>query len=221
MSTKVSLCCTPVSDISGPTRWIQPHRWFLGPFKTFMVLNRYPLLVRVGRLLQHCQLLFHKDNYVRCVLPTWDGMPLRKLGGGNRLPTWDGMPLRKFWQRHSKGATRRRSSRVDVLFLGESTYERRPILMSRLPSQYLAYPHRAPVSSWFHTSMSDSLCQVSVIIGSAVVSMSQCLLTCVHAQSMSAMSYVRSAESCRIFGVTCRMRRALTEIHEMKVVRCW
>ena len=67
-----------VDDLVGPTRVMQPGKWYLGPFKTFLVLNRFPLLVRVGRLLRHCELLFHKDNYVRCVIRSSDGLTLRK-----------------------------------------------------------------------------------------------------------------------------------------------
>ena len=75
-ATRSTSSLLPV-DVIGPKRIVIQNKAHLGPFKTFIGSHRYGLNITVGTLNRPCQIIFHKDNYVRCVHPATDTVSLR------------------------------------------------------------------------------------------------------------------------------------------------
>ena len=64
-------------DVAGPSRIVVSNRAHLGPFKIFVSSHRFGLNITVGVQNRQCHVIYHKDNYVRCVHPATDTVALR------------------------------------------------------------------------------------------------------------------------------------------------
>lgn len=68
--TVTSVASSATAGAAPPTTSYQALSHFVGPFKMFQVFNRYgPPRITVGSHLVRCQIFYHKDSFVRCLVP--------------------------------------------------------------------------------------------------------------------------------------------------------